>query len=382
MAYIVLIGPAYPFRGGLATFNESLARAWQKKGHQVEILTFTTQYPSLLFPGKTQFIEGPAPTDLLIERKLSSINPLSWLLLGFRLKRTKPDFVLFRYWLPFMGPSFGMVARLAKQNKHTKVIALTDNIIPHEARAGDKIFTKFFLQSCDAFVTMSDAVLQDLKIFEKAKPAFYHPHPIYDSYGSIRPREEALKALGLPLDGNYLLFFGFIRYYKGLDILLYAMKDERIAERNIKLIVAGEFYEAPEPYLKIIKEEQLEDKVFLTTEYISDDKVSLYFSATDLVVQPYRNATQSGVTQIAYHFEKPMIVTNVGGLKEMVQDQEIGYVVDAQAKEIANAVINFFDENKSEEMKVNLRKGKAHLSWDSLAQTILDLVPANKNAER
>ncbi|MBA9079326.1 glycosyltransferase [Rufibacter quisquiliarum] len=379
MAHIVLIGPAYPFRGGLATFNERLARAWQQMGHQVEIITFTTQYPSVLFPGKTQLVEGPAPQGIDIKRRLSSVNPLTWLALGKDLQSRRPDIILFRYWLPFMGPSFGTVARLAKKNGHTKVVALTDNVVPHEKRPGDTAFTKYFLQACDAFVTMSDAVMQDLRLFEKKKPAVFHPHPLYDTYGVAVPQAEALQRLGLPQTGNYLLFFGFIRQYKGLDILLKAMTDPGMRERDIKLIVAGEFYEAPEPYTEIIRDGGLEDRVILKTEYIPDDKVALYFSAADLVVQPYRRATQSGVTQIAYHFDKPMIITRVGGLQEMIKDQEVGYTVEADPEAIATSIFRFFDEGRSEEMKANIQKEKLRFSWGSLAQTILDLVaPAAK----
>ncbi|WP_210466880.1 glycosyltransferase [Rufibacter roseolus] len=373
MAYIVLVGPAYPFRGGIAASGESLARTWQQMGHQVEIYTFTTQYPSVLFPGKSQYEDGPAPKDLTIHQELSSINPLTWVSLGYKIRKKKPDLVLFRYWLPFMAPSLGTVAKIIKGNKHTKVVALTDNIVPHEKRPGDKALTQYFVDACDAFVTMSSTVTEELKHFNKSKPVVSQPHPIYDTYGAKLSREAALKELNLP-EGKYLLFFGFIRHYKGLDLLLQAMQDQRLKERGIKLIIAGEYYESPETYQQIIDEGSLQQSVIQATEYIPHEKVKAYFSIADLVVQPYRHASQSGVTQIAYHFEVPMIVTKVGGLVEMIPDQKVGYVVDVNPSAIADAIDKFYQEQKSLEMKENIREEKKKYTWEALATAITEVV--------
>ncbi|WP_181309065.1 glycosyltransferase [Rufibacter sp. XAAS-G3-1] len=372
MAYIVLVGPAYPFRGGIAASTESLARTWQQMGHQVEIYTFTTQYPAILFPGKSQLVDGPPPQDLTIHQELSSINPFTWISLGYKIRKKKPDVVLFRYWLPFMSPSLGTVARIIKGNKHTKVVALTDNIVPHEKRPGDKELTRFFVDACDAFVTMSATVQEELKQFSKTKPIACQGHPIYDTYGPKVERAEALKALNLP-DGKYLLFFGFIRPYKGLDLLLEAMQDSRLRQRGIKLIVAGEFYESPDLYTQLIEEGNLQNRVILATEYIPHEKVKDYFSVADLVVQPYRDASQSGVTQIAYHFEVPMIVTNVGGLSEMIPDQKVGYVVAVDPNAIADAIERFYKENKASDMILNIKEEKQKYTWEALADAIIDV---------
>ncbi|ALJ01777.1 glycosyltransferase [Rufibacter tibetensis] len=372
MAYIVIVGPAFPFRGGIAASTESLARTWQQMGHRVEIFTFTTQYPSILFPGKSQYVEGPAPQDLVIHQELSSINPFTWVRLGYKIKKKKPDVVLLRYWLPFMSPSLGTVAKIIRGNKQTKLVALTDNIVPHEKRPGDIALTKYFVDACDAFVTMSATVTKELKQFNKSKPVVSSPHPIYDTYGQKMSRGEALQELNLP-EGKYLLFFGFVRYYKGLDILLQAMRDPRLQERGIKLIVAGEYYESPEVYKQIIKEGNLQDRVILHTEYIPHDKVKAYFSIADLVVQPYRHASQSGVTQIAYHFEVPMIVTKVGGLVEMIPDTKVGYVVDVSSEAIADAIERYYLEDKSEEMVKFIQEEKKKYTWEALATAITEV---------
>ncbi|WP_192823061.1 glycosyltransferase [Rufibacter sp. LB8] len=378
MAKLVIVGPAYPFRGGIAAFNESLARTWLQMGHQVEIYTFTTQYPSMLFPGKTQYEEGPAPEGLTIHRALSSVNPVSWFLVGNAIRKARPDMVLFRYWLPFMAPSLGTVARIIRKNGYSRIVALTDNVVPHEKRKGDKALTDYFLASCHAFVTMSNTVTEELRQFTTHKPIVCQPHPIYDTYGQKMPRQEALQELGLP-EGKYLLFFGFIRHYKGLDLLLEAMQDERIRQAGIKLIVAGEFYEPQEPYAKIIQEGNLQNSVILKTSYIPHDQVRTYFSVADLVVQPYRHASQSGVTQIAYHFEVPMVVTAVGGLVEMIPHGDVGYVVPVEPKAIADAIHTFFQETKSEEMKANIRIEKKKYTWQAMAQAILKVSQLKRN---
>ncbi|MFB9861903.1 glycosyltransferase [Rufibacter immobilis] len=371
MARIVIVGPAYPFRGGIAAFNESLALTWQQLGHQVEIYTFTTQYPSFLFPGRSQYVEGPAPKGLSIHQELSSVNPLTWIKLGYKIKKAKPDLVLFRYWLPFMAPSLGTVANIIRGNKHTKVVALTDNVVPHEKRLGDSLLTKYFLQACDAFVTMSATVTAELETFNIHKPIICQPHPIYDTYGPRIDREKALETLQLP-DEKYLLFFGFIRHYKGLDILLEAMKDQRLHKRGVKLIVAGEYYENQEPYIKLLEDKALQGRVVLATQYIPHEQVGAYFSVADLVVQPYRHASQSGVTQIAYHFEVPMVVTNVGGLGEMIPDQEVGYVVEVNPQAIADAIDLFYQEDKNQKRMVeNIRVEKQKYTWEALASAIL-----------
>ena len=322
---ILIVGPAWPYRGGIADFDERIAREYIKKGDEVEIFTFTMQYPSFLFPGKTQYSPDPRPEDLDIKRKVNSINPFNWIKVGRELKKKNADLLIIKFWLPLMAPCFGTIARIVKGNGKTKVVSILDNIIPHEHRPGDKILSKYFVSSIDAFIAMSKSVYDDLKSLNDKKPCLMSPHPIYDNFGTAVSREEAIGSLGIDPSAKYVLFFGFIRGYKGLDILLKAVADERIKNSDIKLIVAGEFYNNSEKYFEMEKQLGLEGKIIWRTDFIADEQVKNYFCASDIIVQPYKTATQSGVTQIAYHFEKPMLVTNVGGLPEIVPNGKVGY---------------------------------------------------------
>lgn len=372
---IVIIGSAHPLRGGgLATFNERLARAFLDEGHEVRIETFSLQYPSFLFPGKSQYTDEPAPKDLNINISVNSINPFNWLKVGRRLRKEMPDLVILRYWIPFIAPSLGSIARFIRKNKHTKVIAIADNIIPHERRIGDVPLSNYFINSIDGVVTMSKAVLEDLNKFDQEIPRLYNPHPLYDNFGGAIEPSKARKHLKLNEDGKYLLFFGFIRDYKGLDILLQAMTDWRIKQENIKLIIAGEYYSNKEKYEKFIKDHQLTDQLHLFTDFIPNEEVRYFFSACDLIVQPYKSATQSGVTQIGYQFEKPMIVTNVGGLAEIVLQEKTGYVCKVNAEDIADHIIKFFEENKAKDFAPHLSIEKQKYSWTKLTNAILSLV--------
>jgi len=374
MAHIVIIGPAYPLRGGLATYNERLALAFQEQGDKVEIITFSLQYPGFLFPGQTQYSTDPAPDYLNIKVLINSVNPVSWLKTGFYLKKNKPDLIIFRFWLPFMGPALGTIARLARQNKHTKVIAITDNVIPHESRIGDLPLTKYFLSACQGFITMSHSVLQDLDKLVPAKPKNYHPHPLYDNFGAPEPKDVALRALGLPNTTHYILFFGFIRAYKGLDILLQAFADSRLKALPLKLIIAGEFYEDAQPYETLIREYDLENRIIRATEFIPNSQVVHYFCAADLIVQPYKHATQSGVSQIAYHFDKPMLVTDVGGLAELIPDGKVGYVTPPEPHAIATAITDFYTNKREREFIMHIPEIKKQFSWESMTATIRQLV--------
>lgn len=367
---IISLGPAYPYRGGPATFNDRLAQQFSAEGHSIEIITFRLQYPKLLFPGKTQYTDGLPPDGVKIIRLLNSINPFNWIATGFKIKKEKPDILLIRYWLPFMGPCLGTVARIAKSNRHTKVICIFDNVIPHEKRPGDKLLTKYFTGSIDGAIVMSDSVLTDLKAFRENIPVKLSPHPLFDNYGSIIAREEALSALNLDRSSSYLLFFGFIRAYKGLDILIEAFSDERLRNRKLKLIIAGEFYEDDAPYRVQIKEHNLEDEIIFFDHFIPDTEVTLFFSAADIVVQPYKTATQSGVTQIAFQFEKPMLVTDVGGLREIVADGKCGYVVKPESEAITAALIDYFDNNRKEEFTAGVKQEKEKFSWDKMTAAI------------
>ena len=372
---IIILGTAYPYRGGLATFNERLAGEYQRQGHEVEMYTFTLQYPNFLFPGKTQFSPDPAPNDLKIYRKVHSCNPFNWLKVGKELSKKRPDVLVFAYWMSFMAPCMGTIARKVRHNHHTKIIALVHNMIPHEPNVLDKILPPYFVKSMDGFMALSESVVKDIEKFDKRNcPKRFSPHPIYDHYGERLSRETALSLLNLSPDYRYVLFFGFIRAYKGLDLLLGAFADERLRQQNVKLIVAGEFYGDPEPYYKQINDLGIEDRVVLCTDFIPDGEVNRYFSAADIVAQPYKTATQSGVTQIAFHFEKPMLVTNVGGLPEIVPDGKIGYVTEPDAKQIADALYRFFQEQKQEEFERNVAEEKKKYAWSRFVEVMGEVI--------
>ncbi|MGB8193312.1 MAG: glycosyltransferase [Chitinophagaceae bacterium] len=369
---VVIIGPAHPLRGGLASFDERLARAFIEEGHSCTIWSFSLQYPSFLFPGTTQYSSEPPPEGITIHTKINSVNPLNWIKVGNQLKKHRPDLVLVRYWLPFMGPALGTILRRVKKNKHTRIVALTDNVIPHEKRPGDKPFSRYFLKACDAFITMSEKVMSDLREFEKSKPAKLVMHPLYDNFGDPVSKEEARRHLKLDASEKIILFFGFIRRYKGLDLLLDAMADKEIQRQHIKLMVAGEFYEDKQPYLDKIAQLQLQDHLILRTDFITDSEVKYYLCAVDAVVQPYRNATQSGVTPLAYHFEKPMIVTNVGGLPKLVPDGRSGLVCEPDPAAIAKAITRFYELGEDYFIP-HLRSEKLKYSWKNLVNAIIEV---------
>ena len=370
---IISIGPAYPYRGGPATFNDRLSQQFTAEGHDIEIYTFTLQYPRFLFPGKTQLTQGPPPENVKISRKINSINPLNWLSTGLKIKKERPDILLIRFWLPFMGPCFGTIARIARSNRHTTIICIFDNVIPHEKRPGDKALTKYFTNSIDGAIVMSQTVLRDLKFFRKEIPVKLSPHPLFDNYGKPVTRSEALSWLNLDPDYSYLLFFGFIRAYKGLDILIEAFSDERLRNRKLKLIIAGEFYEDDTPYRALIKKHHLGNDIIFSDHFIPDSEVTYFFSGADIVVQPYKTATQSGVTQIAFHFEKPMLVTDVGGLREIVADGKCGYVVKPESEAITAALIDYFDNSRKEQFTAGVKQEKEKFSWDKMTDSILEV---------
>ncbi len=371
---IIIVGTTYPFRGGLAAFNERLAREYIQQGHEVEIFTFSLQYPSFLFPGKTQFSSEEAPTDLKIHRTINSVNPLSWLLTGRKIKKLNADKVIFCYWMAFIAPCFGTIARIVRSPK-TEIVALIHNMIPHEPTILDKLFPKYFVNAMDGFVAMADSVIEDVKHFDaNSKPKIVSPHPIYDHYGALLDKKDAAIKLGLYDQNAYILFFGFIRQYKGLDLLLEAFADERLRKFPLKLIVAGEFYENPEPYLSQIAKLKLGNFVELRTVFIPDSEVRNYFSVADIVAQPYRTATQSGVSQIAYHFEKPMLVTNVGGLAEIVPHGKVGYVVDVEPAQIADALVDFYENKRSDEFIENIKTEKLKYAWSQMTEAINNLM--------
>lgn len=371
---IIILGTAHPFRGGLATYNERLAKEYINQGHEVIIYTFSLQYPGFLFPGKSQYSDNPVPDNLKIKVCVNSVNPLNWWRVGNEIKNLRPDLLIIKYWIPFMAPCFGTIARKVKKNKYTKIVSILDNIIPHEKHHTDKLLSDYFVKHVDGFVAMSHSVLKDIDLFDKNKPRVFCEHPLYDTFGEQLLKDDAKQKLGLDKEFNYILFFGFIREYKGLDILLKAFADNRFRDMAIKLIIAGEFYVDNKPYIDLINSHNLSDYIIMATDFIPDNQVAAYFCASDIVVQPYKSATQSGVTQIAYHFNKPMIVTDVGGLAEIIPHEKVGYVVKPDTAELAEAILRFYDEKKEEVFSANAAIEKLKYSWKRMTDAIDNVI--------
>ena len=375
MKSIVILGTAYPYRGGLASLAEMLARTFGNQGKQVEIITFKLQYPKLLFPGKTQLSESPPPDDLRITRMVNSINPFNWWRVGRQIRRKRPDAVILRYWTPFMAPCMGTICRIASRNRHTLILTQLDNVIPHERHFYDRILTRYFIRSVHGFIYMSQQVKAELDSFTTTAPSVFAPHPVFSNYGEKVPREVACQHLNLPLDKRYLLFFGLIRDYKGLDLMFDAWANLRRNGKtdDKKLIVAGEFYTDKHRYVQQTERLGIGSDVLWHDHFIRDEDVKYYFSAADALVQPYKSATQSGVTQIACQFETPVIVSNVGGLAEIVPDGKTGYVVEPDALSISHAIERIYENDRLQQMSENMAAEKRRFSWDYYTEQIENL---------
>ena len=370
---IVILGSAHPLRGGgIATFNERLAKAFMQGGHEVQIISFSLQYPNFLFPGTSQYTNEPAPADLIIHSLINSINPFNWFKVGNQIKKMQPDLVVVRYWLPFMGPCLGTILRRIKKNKTTQVVCIADNIIPHEPKPGDQLFTRYFVKPVDSFITMSEKVKEDLLVFAPNKPTVFIPHPLYDNFGEKISKDLARKHLNIETDAKIILFFGFIRKYKGLDILLDSIKILQQSNPTLKLLIAGEFYDDEKSYKEQIDKLGIEQQLILRTNFINDNEVKYYLCASDVIVQPYRSATQSGVTPLAYHFEIPMIVTNVGGLAALVPDNKVGLIAEPNAASIAEKIIQFFNNGEQQYLPF-LKEEKRKYSWSKMVEAIMSI---------
>jgi D-inositol-3-phosphate glycosyltransferase len=373
---VIIIGPAFPFRGGIANFNNALAQEYYNRGDEVVLYSFTLQYPSFLFPGTTQYESGEAPKNLKIKTLINSVNPFNWINVSRKINTEKPDYVIIRYWLPFMAPCLGTIARLL--NKKIKILAITDNVIPHEKRIGDTLLTRYFVKSCDAFLSLSASVLDDLSKFTNTTYKKFIPHPIYNVFGDKITKAKALENLGLNSEDKHLLFFGFVRKYKGLDLMLKAMGDSRIKAMGIKLIIAGEFYDDKNEYTDLIADLGIAKNIIMKSDFIPANKVKDYFCVADMITQTYRTATQSGVTQIAYSFDRPMLVTDVGGLAEIVPNNKVGYVTSQNPTEIADAIIDFYTNNKEEYFSDNTRLEKKRFSWEFFVEGLVVLMNSVK----
>ncbi len=371
MARVTIVGPAHPFRGGLAAFNHRLYQALEALGHQVDIITFTVQYPRLLFPGVTQYADQPAPAGITIVRRLHSLWPLSWWQVGNYLRRQAPDVIVFKFWMPFMAPAFGTVARIAKRNRHSRVVAILDNVLPHERHVGDAWLARYFLSSCDRFIAMSDSVKAAAQQLCRHKPIVKQQHPLYDHYGPPVDRLMARQYLGLDPKNRYVLFFGFVRKYKGLDILMEAMSDARFQGTNIQLLVAGEFYEPRSAYDPWFQREAVRQRVVLHDRYIDDHMVPYYFSACDVVVLPYRSATQSGIIQLAYYYGLPVVATRTGGLSEMIEDGTSGLLTEPDPQALASTLLLVFEQDLVKSLSEGVCLVRQRYDWEAFARCVV-----------
>jgi glycosyltransferase involved in cell wall biosynthesis len=367
----VIIGPAFPLRGGIAQLNESLARQLTAMGVKTAIYSFSLQYPEFLFPGKTQKeVETRTIEGVNIHSTINSIAPWTWRTTAKRIMDEKPDIIIVRFWIPFMAPCLAYIVRYAWGRLDVPIVGLLDNVIPHEHRLGDRALTKLFLNSCNYFVVMSSSVMADLASFDRVRPRKLLYHPVYDHFGEKLSMEEARQHLGLSMHDKVILFFGLVRRYKGLDLLLEAVS--QMPDRaNIKVLVAGEFYEDKAECLAIIQKHGLEKNVIIRDEFIPESEVKFYFCAANIMAQPYRTATQSGVTQIAYHFETPMLVTDVGGLPEMVTDGVIGHVCKPEVASITTCLSTYFSGDDEQRFRKQLPIEKERFGWKNFTQELV-----------
>jgi glycosyltransferase involved in cell wall biosynthesis len=364
---IAFLSTFYPFRGGIAQFNASLYRSFEKE-HVVKAFTFTRQYPDFLFPGETQMVTEKDNADKIpSERVLDTMNPFTYSSAAGKIREFAPDIMMMKYWMSYMAPSLGTVAKKVK--KTSKVITILDNVIPHEKRFFDESFTKYFLKQNHGFVVMSDSVKNDLLKLKPDARYIFHPHPLYDHFGQKVNSEEAKKKLNIPAGNKVILFFGFIRDYKGLDLLIDAMS--KLNDEYV-LVIAGEVYGSFDKYTEQIEKSGLKDKICLHVRYISDDEVPLFFSSADVCVLPYKSATQSGITSIAYHFDLPLIATDTGGLKESIDHNKSGLIVDSpDSNLIATAIETYFSQNLKPKFQSEIKLLKNKLSWERLSKAII-----------
>jgi glycosyltransferase involved in cell wall biosynthesis len=366
---IVLVGTAYPMRGGIAHYVALLYQTLQARGHDVQVLSFKRQYPSFLFPGKTQKDHGKELIPVESKPLLDSINPITWLSAFFWIQKQNPDTILFKYWMPFFAPCYAILSFLSKVFLNIRILYLCDNIIPHEKNFLDEILTRIGLGFTDAFIVQSNQVRDDLLAYKPNASFRYAPHPVYTLFPPPVSKREARDHLGIA-EKHVLLYFGYIRRYKGLKYLIEAMPS--VIERlPVHLLVCGEFYEERQETLSRIRELGLESRITILDRFIENEDVGIYFCASDLVVLPYVSATQSGIVQIAYHYNKPAVVTCVGGLPEVVHDGQTGFVVPPKDPDaLARAILRYYKERCEKHFLKNIALEKKKYTWDRMAEAI------------
>lgn len=367
---IAYLSTFYPLRGGIAQFNASLLHAFQEQNHPVSAYTFTRQYPKMLFPGKSQYVTPDDPAIPISSiALLDTMNPISYYRTASAIAQNTPHLLVMKFWMPFFAPSLGTVAKQLRKNS-VKVISILDNVIPHERRLGDMALIRYFLRQNDGFIVMSETVKQDLLTLRPSAPFIHQSHPLYNHFGRKIEQNKAREQLNIPINKKILLFFGFIRSYKGLDILLQALP---LLPEDYNVVIAGEVYGDFTTYQDIITEHSLQDRVHIHVRYINDTEVPLFFSASDLCVLPYRSATQSGIVPIAYHFDLPVVITDTGSLGEMVAPYGTGLIAsDITPIAIAETIQQYFNGNLELRCKHSILQYKQQHSWAILAGRITE----------
>ncbi len=372
---IFIVGTAYPLRGGIAHYVALLYQQLTAMGHAVEIISFKRQYPRWLFPGKTQADQSQAVVPIPAKPLIDSINPFTWFKTFRYIYHARPELVIYKYWLPFFAPCYGTIVLLTRLFTKTKSLFIGDNIVPHEKiPLVDWALTHWALCAVDYFIVQSAAVRRDLLTFKPQANFAEIPHPVYEIFQENYTQSQARQRLNLAARERVLLFFGYVRPYKGLNYLLDALP-EVLAEMPVKLLIAGEFYADEAQYRQQIEQLGLWPHVLLKSDYIPNEEVGLYYAAADVVVLPYITATQSGIVQIAYHYNKPVITTNAGGLPEVIAEGRTGFIVPTRdSKALARAITHFFKVRETIDFAQNIAEHKKQYSWERLAQAIIHFV--------
>lgn len=365
---IAYLSTFYPFRGGIAQFNADLFNEF-KKHHEIRAYNYITQYPNILFPGTTQLVQsGDLAEKINAKAILSTVNPITYFSAAKEINQFSPDIIITKFWMPFFAPALGTCFKFL--HKKTKKVAILDNVIPHEKRPSDMQLIRYFLNNTDSYIVMSESVKDDLLSIKPDAKFKEIIHPLYNHFGDKIDKIEARKKLNIPIDKKVLLFFGFIRDYKGLDNLIESMN---LLGDEYHLLICGEVYGSFDKYQELINNYNLNDRVHLFNKYIADNEVAEYFCAADVCVLPYKSATQSGIVGISYHFDLPVIATDTGGLKSMIEPFGSGLVIEkSEPQLIKESLVNFFELDVSLFIS-NINNYKKAASWENLANQILSL---------
>lgn len=384
---IIQVGTAYPMRGGIAQYVALLFQELSKQ-NEVKVFSFKRQYPEFLFPGKTQYETGEPALKVPDDKNviaIDSINPFNWIFTGLKMRKENADLIIYKYWIPFFAIQYSVISFFAKVFRKTKVMYICDNVIPHERRFADILLTKIAFLFVDYFLVQSKTVEAELKqLNKKNKPYILTPHPIYNIFGDIVEKNKSAEIIGKKYNINLynkkiLLFFGYIRKYKGLINIIEAMSIVRNKYPEALLLVAGEFYEDSSPYYSKIKDLKLEDNVSIVSDFIPDEDVKYFFSVSDSVVLPYSSASQSGIVQIAYHFNKPVIASKIGGIGEVIVEGKTGLLVPPDNHDmLAGAILNFYENNLEQDFIKGIISEKEKYSWQTYTNKIYNLVKLNK----